>query len=161
MIGPGSDKNRLQELWAEETGSRDGETTQELKESRWFQISSTYKFYSTVGVIDMYRITRVEDVSVSRLRSASSWRCWQLAPRSSRLNWRKTWAPSTRGEESTFWESPEKDLGREIFYFVSLPTFRMAHLWSYIVAFWREQAYIYVFFHLLCYSIFTRMVLQR
>ena len=64
----------------------------------------------------MYRITRVEDVSVSRIRSASSWRCWQLAPRSSRLSWRKTWAPSTRGEESTSWESPEKDLGHKILF---------------------------------------------
>ena len=89
-------------------GSRDGETTQELKESRWFEISMTYKLYGTIGVADLYRITRVEDVSVSRIRWVSSWRCWQLAPRSSRLSWRKTWAPSTRGEESTSWESPEK-----------------------------------------------------
>ena len=60
-------------------------------------------------VQDIY--IRVEDVSVSRIRWVSSWRCWQLAPRSSRLSWRKTWAPSTRGEKSTSWESPERDLG--------------------------------------------------
>ena len=100
-------------------GSRDGETKQEMKENRWYEIPSTYKLHGTTGVVDMYVqdiSTWVEDVSVSRIRSASSWRCWQLAPRSSRLSWRKTWAPSTRGEESTLWESPEKDLGHKILF---------------------------------------------